>query len=133
MFRLLLILFILVPILELWGLITVGKMIGAPLTILLVLLSGILGAYMAKSQGLKVLREMEAALYRGELPMPYIMDGVMILIGGVLLLTPGFFTDLVGLLFLIPPSRMLIKRWLIDWLRERLAKGSITFTFFRRF
>lgn len=133
MFRLLLILFILVPILELWGLITVGKMIGAPLTILLVLLSGILGAYMAKSQGLKVLREMEAALYRGELPMPYIMDGVMILIGGVLLLTPGFFTDLVGLFFLIPPSRMLIKRWLIDWLRERLAKGSITFTFFRRF
>lgn len=133
MFRLLLILFILVPILELWGLITVGKMIGAPLTILLVLLSGILGAYMAKSQGLKVLREMEEALYRGELPMPYIMDGVMILIGGLLLLTPGFFTDLVGLLFLIPPSRMLIKRWLIDWLRERLAKGSITFTFFRRF
>lgn len=133
MFRLLFILFILVPILELWGLITVGKMIGAPLTILLVLLSGILGAYMAKSQGLKVLREMEAALYRGELPMPYIMDGVMILIGGVLLLTPGFFTDLVGLFFLIPPSRMLIKRWLIDWLRERLAKGSITFTFFRRF
>lgn len=133
MFRLLLILFILVPILELWGLITVGKMIGAPLTILLVLLSGILGAYMAKSQGLKVLREMEEALYRGELPTPYIMDGVMILIGGLLLLTPGFFTDLVGLLFLIPPSRMLIKRWLIDWLRERLAKGSITFTFFRRF
>lgn len=133
MFRLLFILFILIPILELWGLITVGKIIGAPLTILLVLLTGLLGAYMAKSQGMKVLREMEAALSRGDLPAPYMLDGAIILVGGVLLLTPGFFTDILGFFLLFPLTRAWIKRLLFRYLRERLAKGSIHFTFFRRF
>lgn len=132
MFRILVVLFIVVPVIELWGLITVGKVIGAPLTILLVLATGVVGAWLAKQQGLQVLRMIQLDLARGEMPTDSLLDGFLILFGGLLLFTPGFFSDCLGLLLLIPYTRMVVRHLLKEWLWNMLRTGKIRFFFFRR-
>ena len=108
----LILLFTIIPILELAVLIRVGTCIGAGNTILIVILTGVTGAYLARSQGILTLIKIQEDLNRGIMPGDKIVDGLMILCGGVMLLTPGLITDLIGFMALIPATRYLIKQWL---------------------
>lgn len=127
MFIKLLILFILVPIIELYVLIEAGRQIGVGATIGMILLTGITGAYLARSQGFDLLNRIQTDLNQGRIPAEEIMDGAMILAGGLLLLTPGFCTDLFGFCLLTPMTRQYFKAWLKKWLDYKIQRGEIHF------
>lgn len=131
LFRILIVLFIVVPAIELWGLISIGKVIGGWSTVALVILTGIVGAWLAKQQGLQVFRLVQLQLSRGQMPTETLMDGVLVLIGGIMLLAPGFFSDVLGLILLIPYTRMIIRHLLKLWLWRLISSGKIQL-FFRR-
>lgn len=122
----LLIIFTLVPLLELYLLIEAGRTIGVGATILLVLLTGVAGAWLARSQGVEILRRIQAETAGGRMPPETLLDGALVLIGGLLLLTPGFFTDLLGFSFLVPFTRRLWRSILSSWLQRQLQRGVIT-------
>lgn len=125
MFIRLLIIFTIVPIVELYVLIEAGRQIGLGATILMVLLTGIAGAYLAKNQGFNIINQIQREINLGTLPAEELFDGAMILAGGLLLLTPGFCTDLCGFLLLTPATRVIIKRWLKKWLGQKIRSGEI--------
>lgn len=127
MFIKLMALFIIVPILEIYVLLTVGNTIGLTATISLVLLTGIAGAYLARSQGLQLMMNIQKELAQGRMPAEDLIDGAMVLAGGILLLTPGFCTDLIGFLLLAPFSRVFIKKILKNRLATMAARGEIRF------
>lgn len=116
--------FSIVPIIELYLLIRVGKLIGALPTVALLLLISLAGAWLVRSQGFVILRRIQDELALGRLPAAGLLDGALVLLGGLLLLTPGFFSDVVGLFFIIPPTRAVIKQFLGLWLQNRLARGQ---------
>ncbi|GAA3401644.1 FxsA family protein [Paenibacillus hodogayensis] len=128
--RLLLLSLVIVPALEIWVIMEIGQRIGGWRTFLLMLLTSILGAYLAKREGKKVWAYAQRDIPAGQPPAPYVLDGVGILIGGVLLLLPGFLTDICGLLLLLPFTRRLFRDRLSAWLQYKLAQGR-PFTFFR--
>jgi len=105
-------LFIGVPMLELAFLIEVGSHIGTLPTIALLVADGVLGAALARAQGLGTLRRLQEELAQGRVPTEALVDGAIILVSATLLLTPGLLSDLIGLLGLLPPTRALIKRTL---------------------
>ena len=107
-FPVFLLLFLLVPLVEIYFLIVVGGWIGALPTVLLVVATAVAGAALARYQGFATLQRLQATLARGEAPAIEMLEGVLLLIGAVLLLTPGFFTDLAGFVCLVPVTR----RWL---------------------
>jgi UPF0716 protein FxsA len=115
LFRVLFALFILIPIIEIYLLIQVGGVIGAIPTVAMVVFTAVLGGLLMRHQGLYTLTRVQTALGRGELPTVAMLEGVVIMISGALLLTPGFFTDTLGFLGLIPPLR----QWLILKVLER--------------
>ena len=125
MFIRLLILFTCVPVLEIYVLIEAGRQIGLPATILLILLTGIAGAWLARTQGVEILRRIQLEMAEGRMPAEALMDGAMILIGGVLLLTPGFCTDLLGFTFLAPFSRTFWRDLLSKWVQRNINEGRI--------
>ncbi|QQE73536.1 membrane protein FxsA [Brevibacillus composti] len=131
LFRILLVLFIVVPAIELWGLISVGKVIGPWWTVALVILTGFVGAWLAKQQGLQVMRMLQLQMSRGQMPGETLIDGALVLSGGLMLLMPGFFTDIVGILFLLPYTRMIIRHLVKRWLWSLISSGRVHF-FFRR-
>ena len=112
MFFKLLILFITVPLLELTLLIKIGTLIGTFNTILLILITGILGAALTKQQGLGVITRIREDMALGKVPSDELFNGVCILVGGFLLLTPGLLTDALGFSLLIPSAREGIKKYL---------------------
>ncbi len=122
MLRILMVTFIILPIIELWVLISVGQWIGASYTIGLVLLTGVLGAWLAKREGLQTMQLIRLQLSRGEMPGMALIDGACILFGSAGLLTPGFITDILGFLLLLPYTRNIVKVWLRrlfeKWIRE---------------
>jgi len=128
MFIRLLFLFTLVPILELYVLIEAGRQIGVGATLLMIVLTGIAGAYLARSQGFQLVNRIQKDLHEGRVPAGEMMDGAMILAGGLLLLTPGFCTDLLGFCLLTPVTRQTFKRWLQLWLEKKIARGEIRIT-----
>lgn len=109
-FQLLLVLFITVPLLEIYLLIQVGSVIGAPLTILLVVATAMVGAFLVRSQGLSTLHRVQTTLAQNELPAGPLLEGALILLAGALLLTPGLVTDAIGFVCLIPPWRQTLVR-----------------------
>jgi len=109
---LLFILFILVPIAEIYVIIQVGQAIGALWTVLLLIVDSLIGARVASWQGRRAWAAFQAALAAGRIPHREVLDGVLIIVGGTLLLTPGFITDIFGLLLLLPPSRAFFRRLL---------------------
>ncbi|KAB0671975.1 FxsA family protein [Oryzomonas sagensis] len=113
-----------VPIIEVWLLILIGRVIGVLPTVATLLAVSLAGAWLARSQGFRVVVAIRDELAAGRLPGAPILDGALILAGGILLLIPGFFTDFIGLFFLIPATRTLLKRWLGIWLERRLRQGS---------
>ena len=120
------ILFAVIPVIEVYLLIKVGRLIGALPTVALLLAISLAGAWLVRHQGFELLRRIQAELAQGRLPAAELLEGAMVLVGGVLLLTPGFFTDVLGLFFLIPFTRAVIKQLVRLWLQRRLARGVIT-------
>ncbi|MBE0597550.1 MAG: FxsA family protein [Desulfuromonadales bacterium] len=120
------ILFAVVPVLEIYLLIQVGSRLGALPTVALLLLISLLGAWLVRQQGFEIMRRVQAEVAQGRPPAAELLDGALVLVGGTLLLTPGFFTDLLGLFFLLPPSRRLLKQFVRRWLQRRLERGVIT-------
>lgn len=114
MFKLLLLLFVFVPLAELYVLIEVGAGIGGLSTIALCLLTAAIGGILVRIQGIQTLLKAREMMNRGEAPAEQMMHGVMIAISGVLLFLPGFITDGIGFLLLIPMFRDLISGWLIS-------------------
>ena len=123
-FAKLLILFLLVPVTELYILIEVGKKIGGLTTIGVIILTGIIGAYLVKSQGFMILRKIQNDLNEGIMPGDSLIQGAIILAGGILLLTPGFVTDILGFIFLMPVSRNILKKYLLKWLKGKIKEGN---------
>lgn len=112
-FRYLLLLFLLVPLVEIYFLIKVGDVIGAGWTVFLVVFTAVLGVWLLRLQGLSTLYRVQASLERGELPATAMLEGMLLLVAGALLLTPGFVTDTIGFLLLVPPLRARLAAWLL--------------------
>jgi UPF0716 protein FxsA len=112
-FLLLLFLFVVVPILEIYVIIQVGQAIGVWWTIALLIGDSIAGSLLMKSQGRAAWRRFQLALQEGRMPAREVLDGVLIIFGGAFLLTPGFCSDVVGALLLLPPTRAVLRRLLV--------------------
>ncbi len=124
-FTILLMIFILVPIVELALLIELGKHLGVFGTLGLIVLTGVVGATLAKMEGLKLVFDIQNEMRFGRIPAPKLVDGVIILIAGVMLITPGLLTDIAGFLLLIPSFRDLIRKAAREAFRKRIDKGVI--------
>jgi UPF0716 protein FxsA len=118
--------FVLVPLAELYVIFkVVGPAIGAPLTIALLAADSLAGAWLLKSQGGAVWRRFNETLSAGRVPTREIVDGVLVIFGGAFLITPGFITDILGFLLLIPPTRSLFRRSLQRRLERRTVVGPV--------
>jgi len=104
--------FTIIPIIEIYLLIEIGAMFGALTAVTLVILTGFLGAFLARMQGLQTLYRIQESLREGRMPSGELLDALLIVIAGLVLLTPGFLTDSAGFLLLIPSTRNSIKYWL---------------------
>jgi UPF0716 protein FxsA len=125
MFFKLLVIFIVVPVIELSLLIKVGSIIGTLNTVIIVLLTAVIGAYLVKLEGLSVMYRIQKNMMEGIFPAEELIDGMMILIAGVLLLTPGFITDTIGFLMVFPGSRNVIKRIARRYFDKRITSIHI--------
>jgi UPF0716 protein FxsA len=110
--------FIVIPALEIALFILSGKLIGIWSTAALIILTGMIGVWLAKQQGLAVVEEAKREFFYGRLPSGAILDGICVLIGGALLITPGFFTDIAGVFLLLPATRSMIKPYIARWLKS---------------
>lgn len=113
--------FLVVPLAELYLIIQVGEAIGAFNTIAVVILMAAAGGWLMKREGLGILRRIRAQVQRGQVPGRELVDGFLILFGGALMLTPGFLTDLVGLSLLVPPLRAVVRAALARRLQHRVV------------
>jgi UPF0716 protein FxsA len=118
---LLLVIFIVVPLAELYVILQVGEAIGALLTILILALDSIIGTLLLKSQGRAVWRRFNETMAAGRIPHREVLDGVMVIFGGAFLITPGFITDVIGILLLLPPTRFVMRKFLVRLLGGRVA------------
>ncbi len=115
-------LFVLIPILEIATFIQVGSVVGLPLTLLGILLTAVIGAVLVRQQGFKALNDARENMAQQKSPVEQVVHGAFILVAGLLLLTPGFLTDTLGFLFLIPPLRLSIANRVWAWIKEN---GSV--------
>jgi UPF0716 protein FxsA len=115
----LIVIFVVVPIVELWVIIQIGGEIGVWPTIALLILDAVLGTILLRSQGRAAWRRFNEALAERRPPAAEVFDGAMIILGGAFLLTPGFLTDVIGLFLLIPPTRAIVRRF-----AGRIAKNN---------
>lgn len=121
----LVVLFVIVPLIEIYLLIQVGQVIGAWWTILLLIADSILGGYLIKREGGRAWQSLRVALESGRMPARELADGALILVGGTLLLTPGFLTDFVGFFFILPLTRPVARRLLTGFItRKFLGPGG---------
>jgi UPF0716 protein FxsA len=104
--------FTIIPFIEIYFLIKIGSYLGAFNTVIIVILTAFFGALLARYQGFQTMLRVRESLERGEMPAEELIDALLILLAGIVLLTPGFFTDLAGLMILIPSTRLIFKRWL---------------------
>jgi UPF0716 protein FxsA len=126
MLKIFVVVFILVPLFELYVLIEVGSVIGALPTILLTVASAIFGAWLMRHQGMQVMQDAQLAMAKGEAPEQQVMEGVLIFFGGALLLLPGLVSDALGLLLLVPPLRAAFARaWLRRIAQQRAARSGV--------
>lgn len=132
MLRTLILLMILIPAIEIWGLIQASQVIGGWATFFAVILTGVLGAYLAKKEGLKTWMKAQQDLSYGRIPAQAIVNGISIFSGGLLLLTPGFFTDAIGFALILPFTRVVVQIWVVKWLKRKMDRGEFNFHY-RRF
>lgn len=124
-------LFTIVPLAELYILIKIGSHIGGVNTILLVIMTAVLGAFLARLQGLRTLRQIQLSLSQGQIPAEELIDGVLILVGGILLITPGVLTDLFALVLLFSTTRTYFKRWLRRRFDRMVASRDVRLQYHR--
>ncbi len=117
-------LFLIIPIVEIYLLITIGGIIGATNTILIILITASLGAYLTKSQGFRVLRQIQETTAQGYVPGNELLHGLFVLIGGFALLTPGFLTDAIGFSMLIPQVREIYVGIAKGIIRKKIEQGN---------
>ena len=110
----LLALFILTPLIEIYLFIEIGSVIGALQTILLIVVTAVIGVALLRHQGVSTMRKVQTQMQHGELPAVGMLEGMMLFFAGALLLTPGFFTDAIGFLILIPPLRKALALWFLE-------------------
>jgi UPF0716 protein FxsA len=115
--------FIAVPLVELYVILKVGDAIGVVWTILILAADSVLGSLLLRSQGRAVWRRFNEAFAAGRMPHREVVDGVLVIFGGALLITPGFVTDVVGLILLVPPTRAIVRRLAMRRLGRRVAAG----------
>jgi UPF0716 protein FxsA len=113
-----------VPVAEIALIVAVGSVIGGWQTIALLLIESALGAYLVKREGSRSWQALQTALSTGQMPGRQLADAALVLIGGTLLLTPGFLTDIVGFFFILPFTRPVTRRWLQRVVERRLVDGS---------
>ncbi|UCZ52259.1 membrane protein FxsA [Bacillus shivajii] len=130
--KIFLLLLIVVPALEIGVLILSGNTIGVIPTILLIILTGVLGAALAKREGLNAIRTAQMQASQGQMPSGIILDGICILVGGVVLLTPGFITDALGFFLLIPQTRATLKGFLSRIIEKMMKSGNVIYYSNRR-
>jgi UPF0716 protein FxsA len=114
-------LFLIVPLAELYVILKVGDTIGIGWTILLLVADSLLGSWLLRSQGRAVWRRFNEILAQGRVPHREVVDGVLVIFGGAFLITPGFLTDIVGVLLLLPPTRTIVRRMLM----RRMGRGAV--------
>jgi len=114
-------LFLIVPLAELYVILKVGDTIGIGWTIVLLVADSLLGSWLLRSQGRAVWRRFNAILSQGRVPHREVVDGVLVIFGGAFLITPGFLTDIVGVLLLLPPTRAVARRMLM----RRMGRGTV--------
>lgn len=118
-------LFTALPILELYVLLEIGSLLGVYRTVGVILITAIVGASMWKTQGLIVLRKINDRLKNEDIPGNELLEGLLVLAGGLFLVTPGFLTDAAGFLCLLPASRTWFAKLLKQWLRKQVETGNI--------
>jgi UPF0716 protein FxsA len=123
----LILLFTIVPFIELTLLIEIGARIGTLNTIMIVIITGIIGAFMARIAGFAVLMKIQDNLREGIFPKDELFDGVLILISGAFLITPGLLTDALGFFLLLPFGRLVVKRWIKEIIQKRIDRNEITY------
>jgi UPF0716 protein FxsA len=119
----LILIFVIVPIAELYVILQVGDAIGVGPTILLLVADSLLGSFLLRTQGRTVWRRFNVALAESRMPHREVLDGVLVIFGGAFLITPGFITDVFGLLLLLPPTRAVIRRLVVARLGRRVVVG----------
>lgn len=124
MLPLLLILLVAVPLVELYVIIQVGQWIGALPTIAILIADSLIGSLLLRAQGRSAWRRFNLAVGEGRVPTREVLDGVLIVFGGALLITPGFLSDIAGILFLLPPTRSLVRRVMLRNVAARMAAGA---------
>ncbi len=124
MFGILAILFLVIPIVEIYLIIQVGSALGVAETVGLLILISLVGAWLVRREGLGILARLQRSLAEGQLPTNELIDGLLVLFAGALMLTPGFFTDAVGLLLLFPPTRAIVRTILKHRFRGRVQVGG---------
>jgi UPF0716 protein FxsA len=130
MFPILILLFTVVPAIEIFLLFQIGGEIGGINTLIVIISTGIIGASLAKSQGLHILMKIQESTQRGEVPGNQIIQGLMVFAGGLLLLTPGFLTDIFGFSLVMPGTRHLLMIWVKKVLENAMKSGNINFKSF---
>lgn len=123
----LLLLFIFVPLVELALLVYIGTLIGPWYTILIVVVTGIVGAVLAKRQGTAIVNRIRSSLEQGTMPPDELIAGALVLIGGLVLLTPGVITDICGFALLIPRTRRAVAGWLRRAIQRRIERGEVSY------
>jgi len=121
--RYIMFLIIVIPAAEIGILFCSGQLIGFWPTVLLIIATGVIGAYLAKKEGLETIRRVQEQLQMAQIPSDAVLDGICILIGGTLLLTPGFITDVTGFFMLFPPTRKGFKYFMMNWFRNRIRRA----------
>lgn len=125
----LILLFLLTPAVELALLIQVDRLIGFWSTIGLIIVTGIVGSHLARREGLSTWRKLNDRLQAGDLPGAELADGVIILVAGALLITPGILTDMVGFVGLIPFTRIYLRRFVMRWFQRKMERGTMQVQF----
>ena len=128
MFARLLLLFVLVPLVELVLLVRLGQAVGLAPTLGLVLATGVVGAWLARAQGLRTLARFRSEMAAGRVPQGPLLDGLIVLVGGAFLLTPGLLTDVAGFLLLVPLTRAWLKRRVRAAIERSVASGQLRLT-----
>jgi UPF0716 protein FxsA len=126
MLKVLILILIIIPALEIWGLVTAGQAFGWIPTMLMVIFTGVAGAWLARQQGVFIFQLARSQLGQGQIPGEAILDGLLIFAGGLVLLTPGFFTDALGFLCLLPYTRSFMKLYIKKWLWRNIQNGRIS-------
>lgn len=116
--------FVVLPLVEIYLISLVGHVLGLPATLAVLLLVSVLGATVVKREGLRTWRELRSATAAGKLPTRPLADGALVLVGGALLLTPGFLTDALGALLVLPATRSIARRWLTGYATRRALGES---------